>query len=174
MARLTYSSRRQLEEHTFHPAVVLLVPFAALFLQVYLPRLWPRLAVLDLPLIVVVFFGVARRSPIYGTITGAVIGLLQDAFTGQAIGVNGISNAVVGYAAASVGVRVDVENPLTRTVLAFGFTMVQGFLYYLIVRHLLGMDARWLWGYQLIRAVANTLVAVVAFALLDRTVLRQT
>ncbi len=173
MARLTYSSRRQLEEHTFHPAVVLLVPFAALFLQVYLPRLWPRLAMLDLPLIVVIFFGVARRSPIYGTITGAVIGMLQDAFTGRAIGINGISNAVVGYAAASVGVRVDVENPLTRTVLAFGFTLLQGFLNFIIMRHLLGMQADWFWGYQFLRAFSNTVVAVVVFALLDRTVLRQ-
>lgn len=173
MARLTYTSRRQLEEHTFHPAVVVLAPCAALFLQVFLPRLWPALALLDLPLIVVIFFGVARRSPVYGTIFGAAVGLLQDAFTGQPVGINGICNAVVGYAAASIGVRVDVENPATRTVLAFGFTALQGFLRFIIVRHLLGMDARWMWGHELLRSAVNAAVAVVMFAVLDRVASRQ-
>lgn len=173
MGRLVYSSRRQIEQHTFHPWAVIVVPLVALFLQDDLPRVWPRLSLLDLPLIVVIFFGVGRRSPVYGTILGAAIGLLQDAFAGHAIGINGISCAVIGYVGASISVRVDVENPLTRTVLAFGFTMLQGFLYFMIVRQLLGMDARWLWGHELLRAVANTAVAVVAFPLLDRTVRRQ-
>ena len=172
MAMLTYSSRREIEEHSFHPLVSILAPFAALLLQVYLPRLVPRLAILDLPLIVVVFFSIARRSPISGTLTGAIIGTLQDAFTGQPIGINGIANAVIGYSAASIGVRVDVENPLTRVVLNFGFTLLQGLLYFIIVRHLLGLDARWLWLYELDRALANTAVAVVVFLVLDRTISR--
>ncbi len=174
MAILTHTSRREIEQHTFHPLVTILVPFTALFLQVYLPRLVPQLSILDLPLIVVIFFSIARRSRITGTITGTLVGLAQDAFTGQAIGINGISKAVIGYAAASIGVRVDVDNLATRLLLNFGFTFLQSFLYFMIVRSLLGMEAHWLWMHELLRAVANTLVAIVIFYLLDRAVLRET
>lgn len=172
MARLTYSSRRQIEEQAFHPMALVLVPFAALLLQAYLPKLAPQFALLDLPLIVVIYFSIARRSPIAGTLIGAVVGLLQDAFTGQAIGINGISKSVIGYAAASIGVRVDVENPLTRALLNFSFMFLQGFLYYMIVNRLLGMDARWQWLHELLRASLNTVVAVFVFLVLDRAIPR--
>lgn len=172
MAILTYSSRREIEEHKFHPLVTVLVPFAALFLQVYLPKLVPQLSLLDLPLIVVIFFSIARRSPIAGTLTGALVGLVQDAFTGQPIGINGICKSLIGYTAASIGIRVDVENPATRLLLNFGFSFVQSLLYFAILRSLLGMEAHWLWRHELLRAVANTVVAVPIFYLLDRAVLR--
>ena len=87
MANISYTSRRELEEHSFHPAVTLLVPVVAILVQVLLPKPFPRLAILDLPLIVTIFFAVSRRSPIAGTFTGAIIGLLQDALTNQPIGV---------------------------------------------------------------------------------------
>ena len=169
MAMLTYSSRREMEEHTFHPAVTLLVPLAAIFLQAYLPLRLHWFALLDLPLIVVVFFSVARRSPIAGTFTGAIIGLVQDMLTSLPIGINGITKAIIGYLAASIGVRVDVENPATRLLLNFGFTLLHGFLYYTIMRRLLGMEAGWVWTHELLRAVVNTLVAIPVFLLLDYT-----
>ena len=168
MLNRSYTSRRELEQHTFSPAVTLLVPLLAILLQSFLPKPFPRFAILDLPLIVVLFFAVSRRSPISGTLTGAIVGLLQDALTNQPIGVNGMAKAAIGYIAASIGLQVDVESPLTRIVITFGFSLVNSVLLFLIDHRLLGLpDFHLLWGHELLRACANTVVAIPIFFLLD-------
>ena len=170
MANRSYTSRREIDEHTFHPAVSLLVPMAFIVLQALLPKPFPRLAILDLPLIATIFFGVSRRSPIAGTLTGAAIGLVQDALTNQYIGINGISKALIGYLAASIGFRVDVDNLSTRVLMSFVFCLLQSGLLYLIQRHLLGMpNVQMLWLHELLRAVVNTVLAIPIFFLLDMT-----
>jgi rod shape-determining protein MreD len=170
MAIRSYTSRREIDEHTFHPAVSLLVPVAFIILQALLPRPFPKLAILDLPLIATIFFAVSRRSPIVGTLTGAAIGLLQDALTNQYIGINGVSKALIGYMAASIGFRIDVDNLSTRVLMSFFFCLLQSGLLYLIQRHLLGLpNIQLLWLHELLRAVVNTLVAIPVFFLLDRT-----
>jgi rod shape-determining protein MreD len=174
MATHSYTSRRELETYHFHPLVAVLVPLAALLLQAFLPKIFPRLVILDLPLIAVIFFSVARRSPVAGTITGTVIGLLQDALTHQPIGVNGIAKAIIGYAASSIGVQVDVENLTTRILMNFVFSVLQSLLLYLINRHLLGLhETHLLWVHEAIRALINTAVAIPLFLLLDRVKLRE-
>lgn len=169
MPEHSYTSRRELDQYVFHPAVWLLVPICAVLLQAMLPRWLPRLMILDLPLIVVVFFAVARRSPVAGAVTGMLIGLFQDGFTSQAFGINGIAKAIVGYAAASIGFTVDVENPVSRMVVNFVGSIAQSALLFLIYRFLLGdstMHLRPL--YELLRAVCNTIVAIPLFFMLDR------
>lgn len=170
MATRSYTSRRELEQHSFPPAVALLVPLGAVILQALLPRPFPGLAILDLPLIVTIFFAVSRRNPVAGTLTGAVIGLLQDALTNQPIGVNGMAKSVIGYVAASIGIQVDVENLTTRVVINFGFFLLNSFLLFLINRRLLGLaDYHIFWVHELIRAAVNTVVALPIFFLLDNT-----
>jgi rod shape-determining protein MreD len=169
MPSRSYTSRRELEEHHFHPAVSLLVPVAAILLQALLPKPFPRLAILDLPLIVTIFFAVSRRSPIAGALTGATIGLLQDALTAQPIGVNGIAKTITAYAAASIGVQVDVESLSTRLVMNFGFSILNSILLFLINRRLIGNPGfHLLWAHELLRATINTAVAIPIFLLLDR------
>lgn len=168
MPTRSYTSRRELEQHTFPPAVTLLVPLVAILLQAFIPKLLPRFAVLDLPLIVVLFFAVSRRSPIAGTLTGAIIGLLQDALTNQPIGVNGMAKSAIGYVAASIGIQVDVESPLTRIVITFTFSLINSVLLFLIDRRLLGLPGyHLLWTHELLHACANTVVAIPIFFLLD-------
>jgi rod shape-determining protein MreD len=162
-------SRREVEQQSFGLAVAVFVPLGAILLQVLLPRLLPGLAILDLPLIVTLFFAISRRSPIAGTVTGATIGLLQDVLTSQPIGVNGMAKSVIGYAAASLGSRIDVENTGTRAILTFGFSLLQSALLYLIERRLLGFGGfHLLWVHELLRATVNTAVAIPVFLLLDR------
>ena len=168
MADHSYTSRRELEEHSFHPAITLLVPVAAILLQVLLPKPLPSLAILDLPLIVTIFFAVSRRSPIAGTLTGAIIGLLQDALSNRPIGVNGIAKAIIGYIAASIGVQVDVEALTTRLLMNFVFCLLQSLILYLIDSRLLGLPGEHLlWKHELLRAAVNTAVAIPLFFLLD-------
>ena len=174
MATRSYTSRRELEEHSFSPVVALLVPLAAIVLQALLPRPFPRLAILDLPLIVTIFFAVSRRSPAAGALTGAAIGLLQDALTNQPIGVNGMAKSVIGYVAASIGIQVDVESLTTRVVMNFGFFLLNSFLLFLINHRLLGLASFHIqWAHELIRAAANTVLALPIFFLLDNAKRRE-
>jgi len=174
MATRSYTSRRELEQHSFAPAVTILVPLAAILLQALLPRPFPRFAILDLPLIVTIFFAVSRRNPVSGTVTGAVIGLLQDALTNQPIGVNGMAKSVIGYIAASIGIQIDVENMTTRIVMNFGFFLLNSFVLFLINHRLLGLaDFHMLWLHEFLRAAINTVVALPVFYLLDNTKSRE-
>jgi rod shape-determining protein MreD len=174
MATHSYTSRRELEQHSFAPAVTILVPLLAILLQVLLPRPFPRLSILELPLIVTVFFAVSRRNPVAGTLTGAAIGLLQDALTNQPIGVNGMAKSVIGYIAASIGIQIDVENVTTRLLINFAFSLLNSALLFLINRRLLGIpNFHLLWTHELLRAVINTLVALPIFFLLDYTKRRE-
>lgn len=174
MAIHSYTSRRELEQHSFPPAVTILVPLVAILLQALLPRLFPRLSILELPLIITVFFAVSRRNPVAGTLTGAAIGLLQDALTSQPIGVNGMAKSVIGYIAASIGIQIDVENLSTRLLINFAFSLLNSVLLFLINRRLLGVpNFHLLWTHELIRAIINTLVALPIFFLLDYTKRRE-
>lgn len=174
MAIRSYTSRRELEEHSFPPAVTILVPLVAILLQALLPRPFPRLGVLELPLIVVVFFAVSRRNPVAGTLIGAVIGLLEDALTSNPIGVNGMAKSVIGYIAASISLQIDVDNISTRFLINFVFYLLNRGLLFLVNRRLLGItDFHTEWGHQLLYAAINAAVAVPLFLLLDRTKRRE-
>jgi rod shape-determining protein MreD len=165
----SYTSRRELEEYRFSAVVTVGVPLLLLAVQRYLPKIFPQTLILDLPLLAVIFFAVARRNPITGALTGTVIGLAQDAATGLPIGINGMAKAVIGYVGSSIGVQVDVENPVTRVVMIFGFSLSQSLMLLMIHRVLLG-DAGFhmLWLHELLRAVVNTVVAIPLFWFLDR------
>jgi rod shape-determining protein MreD len=169
MAEHSYTSRQELEQYDFHPAVTVLAPLACILLQVLLPNAVPWLAHLDLPLVATVFFAVARRSRIAGSVTGMAIGLFQDGLSNHPFGVDGIAKTIVGYIAASIGFAVDVENVLNRIVLVFSFSLLQSGLLYVIAHWLLGDPTyRLLPLQQLLSALANTAVALPVFYLLDR------
>ena len=170
MATRSYTSRTEFAQYRFSPVVLVLVPFALIALQVLLPRVWAPLLILDLPLIAVIFFSVSSRRPIFGASIGAAIGLVQDALTGQPLGISGITKTLIGYAASSIGLQVDVENVLTRLLMAFVFSLLESALMFLIEHYMLGQTGyRFLWVHELIRAAVNTAVALPLFALLDGT-----
>jgi rod shape-determining protein MreD len=167
MATLSYTTRRQAVEQRFSIAVMLLAPLLAVFLQAYLPRLLPRFAILDLPLVVTLYFSLARRSQIYGAVLGGSVGILQDALTSLPLGINGICKTIVGYMAASVSMRLDVDNQGTRLLLVLVLTFVNSVLHLCIMQWLLNVHLGWHWGYETLRALLNTAVALLIFMLLD-------
>ena len=170
MARRSFANRRELEEHHFHPVVLFAVPLCALFLHAYLPHIWRPLDILDLPLITVLYFSISWRNRIQGTLLGTVVGLLQDLPSNQYIGVNGIAKALVGYAAASIGLKIDVDNVVTRAMMNFGFSLLQSALLFTIQHFLLGAnDGPPRWMHEVLRAFVNAAIAVPIFSLLDRT-----
>jgi len=70
---MTYTSREQIEVYRFNVPVAIGVPLAAIFLQAFVPLRLPWFSIFDLPLLVVIFFAMARRSPVAGLLTGAII-----------------------------------------------------------------------------------------------------
>ena len=164
--------RRDLEIRRYPLYVYVLVPLAALVLQAWLPRLVGRFAYMDLPLLVTIYFALNRRSPIHGTVLGAVLGMAQDGLTRGAIGIHGIANTVCGFLSASIGIRIVVENNLIRMFLNFAFTLLSSAIVVFIVRILLGLDWQSNWLDELFRAVGNAVIGLALFPLLDRTQVR--
>jgi len=94
---ITYTSGEQLEVYRFSLPVTFGIPLLALVIQAYVPKYFPGFAVyVDLPLLVTIFFAMARRSPIAGLFTGALIGLAQDMLGHNLIGIYGIAKTVAG------------------------------------------------------------------------------
>ena len=164
---LMASTRREADERSFPLFLYLLVPVLALGIQSLASLHFPPFAMLDLPLIVVIYFAITRRSPVAATIGGALMGIAQDALTRQPLGVFGICKAVTGYVAGSLGVRIDTENHGMRLLLTFLFVMLHNGIDWVLVNHLLAEPMGWSWVREPIRAGMNALVGVVIFALLD-------
>jgi rod shape-determining protein MreD len=165
---VTYTSREQIEVYRFSLPVAVLVPLLAVFVQAFVPLRFAFFSVFDLPLLVVIFFAMARRSPVAGLLTGACIGLLQDSLTHHPIGVYGIAKTFVGYGASSLGVKLDVESVGTRLLVTTVFYVIHEVLYFLVARGMVRLDLRWSWPHELGSALANAILGVFLFALMDR------
>jgi len=165
---ITYTSNEQIEVYRFSVPATIAVPLLALAIQVFIPRWLPFFNIFDLPLLVVLFFAVARRSQVTGLLTGAIIGLLQDSLTIHPLGLYGIAKTVVGYGASSLGVKIDVENAGSRFLVTLFFYVVHEVVYFTIARGMVGLGLHWSWPHELGSALANAVLAVLLFALLDR------
>ncbi len=172
MAVLSARSRRDMEIHRYPAPLYVVVPIFALVLQALLPRFMGRYMWFDLPLVVTIYFALGRRSPIQGMFMGAFVGLFEDALTHHAIGINGIAKTVAGYLAASVGIRIDVENNAIRVMLNFVLSLFCSAVYLFIYRVLLGINLEWSWVTELFKAVGNSIIALILFPLLDRFQIR--
>src|SRR5579863_5725899 len=119
--RILADAPRKTRVENLRLAWLILIPLVAILFQVYVPRYIQFLQNLDLPLLITVHFALTRRGPASAVFYGASIGLVQDSLSHQPLGMFGIVKTLVGYFAASVSQRVDVENPMVRLVLAFFF-----------------------------------------------------
>jgi rod shape-determining protein MreD len=163
-----YSSREQFEVYRFGPATTVLVPLAAILLQSYLPLRIGFFQIFDLPLLVTIYFAVGRRNQYSGMLTGCIIGLIQDSLTHRPLGLYGMAKTAVGFAASSLGIRIDVDNPGSRLLMGFGFYIVHQLIYFAVARGLAIQSLTWRWGHEVIAALANALLAVVLFTAMDR------
>ena len=165
---ITYTSGEQVEVYRFNWLITLGVPATALFLQAWLPQQLPFFAMLDLPLLVTIFFSISRRNPVSGLLTGSAIGVFQDALTHLPIGINGIAKTVVGYGASSLGVKIDVENAGARLLVTLVFCVLNKIVYFMVARGLVNLNVQWNWPHELWSALLNAFVGVFMFFALDR------
>src|SRR3989449_7960019 len=79
----------------------------------------------DLPLIMVVLLAL-RRGPEFGSVSGFVTGLLQDAAGGGLIGVQALTKAVIGFSIGVAGARLRVSQPLVQAPGLVVLTIAEG------------------------------------------------
>jgi rod shape-determining protein MreD len=159
-----------IEVHKFFPGSIVLATAVALVFQTTARVYFPKLEILDLPLLVTIYFGLSRRNPSTGLLLGMMIGILQDALSGPTVplGFYGIAKTIIGYLASSIGARLDTEHPAARFSLIFAFFVVQQAIVILIRRLLLAQPETWINSHLAIAAAVNSVVGVVLFLGLDR------
>jgi rod shape-determining protein MreD len=162
------SNQREGQISRFPAWVMLMVPLAAILFQVYVPLFFQFLGFLEMPLLVVVYFALMRRNQIGGLWVGALVGLAQDSLSKNPLGMLGIVNTLVGYFAASVGLRLDVDHPLIRLLLAFFFFLFHQLFYWLLAHALLGQQLAFEFQRTLVLGLLNAVVGVALFHLLDK------
>ena len=156
--------------HEFYPGAVAVVAAIALILQAMVPAYFPGFRILDLPLLVTIYFGLSRRNPSTGLLLGMVIGLLQDSLSGPTVplGFYGMGKTCIGYLASSIGARLDTEHPAARFALIMGFFATQQAILVLVKRLLLAEPEPWFTTHLAIAAAVNAVLGTVLFLLLDR------
>jgi rod shape-determining protein MreD len=157
-----------IEVHKFRGGAILAAVLASLVLQALIPIYIPRAAMLDLPLLITLYFGLSRRNPVTGLGLGMVIGLVQDSLSKSPLGIYGIAKTLVGYIASSIGGRLDTEHPLSRFALTVVFFGLHQGVIVLTKRVLLAQPEVWFTMKLGIAAGVNAIVAVGLFFLLDR------
>lgn len=154
----------------FQVLALIAITLIAIIGKFYLPRLIPNSEWLELPLLLTVYFGLMRRTQIASLFFGAFVGLAEDSLSPDnlPIGMYGITKTLVGYFAASVSLRFNVENSFIRFVLCFFFYFFHTFFYWIMRRALLGQIVPFDPQETLFHGVLNSLVAIPLFAVLDR------
>ena len=170
--RILLSTQREGQVSRFRAWVFMAVPLAAVLFQVYVPLFFGFLGFLDMPLLVVIYFALVRRSQVGGLILGAAVGLAQDSLSKNYLGMFGIANTTVGYLAASMGMRIDVDRGAIRLLMSFVLYLLHHFLYWVLARALLRQQIAFEVQSTLMMALLNALVGVPLYLFLDK--LRET
>ena len=159
-----------IEVHQFRGGAIVAATLLALLVQTSLPVYFPKFSVIDLPLLITIYFGLSRRNPSTGLLLGMAIGLLQDSLSGPTIplGLYGIAKTIIGYLASSIGARLDTEHPAARFALTIMFFGLHQGLIVVTRRLLLAQPEAWFTMRMGIAAAVNAVVGVLLFMLLDR------
>lgn len=152
----------------FQVLALLSLTLIAIIAQVYIPRLIPNTEFLEVPLLLTIYFGLMRHDQLSALFFGAFVGLAQDSLSHLPLGMYGIAKTLVGYFAASVSMRFDVDNIFVRFTLTFFFFFFHQFFYWIMRRALLGQAVPLDPQKILLQAILNSVVAVPLYLILDR------
>jgi rod shape-determining protein MreD len=164
------SAEAHIEVHKFRTGAIVVATALALLIQAASPVYFSKAAVVDLPLLITIYFGLSRRNPSTGLLLGMVVGLLQDSLSGPTVplGLYGIAKTIIGYLASSIGARLDTEHPAARFALTGVFFFAHQGVIVLTRRLLLAQPEPWFTARLAIAAAVNAVIAVFLFMLLDR------
>lgn len=159
---------RPKEAFRIHPAILSLIVFASLLLEVTLPPTIPVARLFQLPLLVTIYFPMIRENQIFGTAFGMSVGLLEDALSHGYLGQMGMTKALVGYLAATAGLKLDFDNQLVRGLLIGSLVLVHNLFFYLLTHQLLGLPAPFRAIHLLTSTFVNVALGLILFPLFDR------
>jgi rod shape-determining protein MreD len=162
------SNEQYIEVHKFHAGVVTGSVILALMLEAFLPLHLRWAELVDLPLLVTVYFALSRRNPSGGLMLGMIVGVAQDSLSHTPIGLYGICKTVVGFVASSIGARLDVEHPLARCLLTFAFFHLHNAIFVFISRLLLARPEPYLDTRVIAGSIVSSLLSIALFPLLDK------
>ena len=160
-------AEQHIEVHKFYGGAIIAVTFLALVIQAFLNKYGSWAGLLELPLLVTIYFSLSRRNPATGLLLGGTIGIMQDAVSHMPLGFYGIAKTLVGYVASSLGGRVDTEHPIGRFFMVVIFYHFHGVVLTLLDRLLLARPAPYFSYKLLIASAVNAGIAVVLFPALD-------
>jgi rod shape-determining protein MreD len=161
-------AEQHIEVHKFHAGVVTGSVILALVIEAFLLVHFRHGNLVELPLLITIYFALSRRNPSGGLLLGMVIGLAQDSLSHTPIGLYGIAKTVVGFVASSLGSRIDVEHPISRFLLTFFFFFLHNAVLMVTTRILLSKRGSYWTPALLVAALVNSALASVLFPMLDR------
>jgi rod shape-determining protein MreD len=148
-------------------AGILIAIALALALQTTLARfVIGGTAAVDLVLVVVVYVALTT-GPAGGMLAGSAAGLIQDALSSGLIGIGGLAQSIVGYAAGVVGQQFIMTATLPRFVMFMAATALHA-LVFIGLYVLLGLRTfSSPWAAVLSQAVGNAVVGVIGFTIVE-------
>ena len=159
---------RPKEAFRAHPAVLSLIVFASLLLEVTLPPMVPVARLFQFPLLVTIYFSMIRENQVFGTAFGMSVGLLEDALSHGYLGQMGMAKALVGYLAATAGLKLEFDNLLVRGLLIGSLVLVHNGFLYLLTHQLLGLPTRLAPLHLVMTIIVNVALGLILFPLFDR------
>lgn len=161
-------AQRPVEVFRVHRATFWITVFAALVLETSLPLKFTLARLLDLPLLVTIYFSLLRRNKVFGIGLGTVLGLVQDALSHRFIGISGMAKAVVGYLAASASIKIDLEQLVARLSLAGILVLIHNLVLKGLEHGLLEVPPPFRPLDLLISVLVNVALGLILFQVLDR------
>src|SRR6202166_5051290 len=151
-----------IEVHKFRGGAIVGATLLALMFQAFVPVYFEKASMLDMPLLITIYFGLSRRNPSTGLLLGMLIGLLQDSLSGPTVplGLYGIAKTIIGYLASSIGARLDTEHPAARFALTILFFGLHQGLIVLTRRLLLAQPEAWFTMHLAVGAAVNTIIGI--------------
>jgi len=160
-----------IEVHKFRAGAIIGTLLLVLFLQKFLPLYVSKAEILDLPLLITVYFGLSRRNPSTGLLLVWRSGSPQDSLSGMTVAARTLwhredAHRISGFFhRRAAGIRSIRPHALPSQ--RFSSVTHQG-LISLTRRILLAQTEPWFNMHLLAGALVNALVAVFLFLLLDR------
>ena len=122
---------------------------------------------INLVLVAVVYLALSYGA-VTGTLVGMVGGLAQDTLAGGIVGIGGMTKTVVGFFVGVLGAQFNLSTTVPRLVMFAAATVVHQVVFEALHAMIGGQPFVLQWSAVLIQALANALVGIMAFLIVEK------
>ena len=122
---------------------------------------------INLVLVAVVYLALSYGA-VTGTLVGMVGGLAQDTLAGGIVGLGGMTKTVVGFFVGVLGAQFNLTTTVPRLVMFVAATVVHQLVFEGLHAMIGGQPFVLQWSAVLIQALANALVGIMAFLIVEK------